>query len=180
LPGIVSAPFTHRSTFTGTNDTGRLALGALAGQPAQATSPAATCPPLTVGTGAAVDDGAGEAVGPLVGPLVAVPPAAVLPAVLPALPPAVPPAAVPPDALGPAPVPADVLLTLAVPHPAASAPATTSPVATAHTRRPGRVIDAIGVLISVPRFYGHHLDASRPATGFMRLGLLPWTLSRMM
>jgi hypothetical protein len=179
LPGIVSALFTHRSTVTGTNDTGRLELGALAGQPAQATSPAATCPPLTVGTGAAVDDGAAEAVGPLVGPLVAVPPAAVLPAVLPALP-AVPPAAGPPDALGPAPVLADVPLTLAVPHPAASAPAATSPLATAHARRRGRVTDAIGVLISVPRFYGHHLDASRPVPGFMTPRLLPGTLSRMM
>ena len=40
LPGIVCAPVTHRSTLTGTKDTGSVALGAFAGQPAQAGWPA--------------------------------------------------------------------------------------------------------------------------------------------
>src|SRR5580692_11397612 len=53
LPGIVWAPFTHRSTLTGTKDTGRDTLVASVGQPTQADCPEATGPPLTVGTGAA-------------------------------------------------------------------------------------------------------------------------------
>ena len=53
LPGMVWAPFTHRSTLTGTKDTGSDTLVAPVGQPAQAGSPATTRPPLTVGTGVA-------------------------------------------------------------------------------------------------------------------------------
>ncbi len=51
LPGMASTPFTHRSTLTGTKDTGSDTLVAPVGQPAQAGSPATTRPPLTVGTG---------------------------------------------------------------------------------------------------------------------------------
>src|ERR1700733_4478963 len=88
LPGTVWAPLTHRSTLTGTKDTGRLAVGAFDGQPTQGGPPATTGPPLTVGTGAAdvggavgvagADDavgaaGADDAVG--VAPLAVAPPA---------------------------------------------------------------------------------------------------------
>jgi hypothetical protein len=46
----------------------------------------------------------------------------------------------------------DVPLTCADPHPAASTPATSSAAGTAHARRPARAIEAIGVIMSVPRF----------------------------
>src|ERR1700761_3219108 len=62
LPGIVCALFTHRSTLTGTKDTGSAALVASVGQPTQATVPSGTGPPLTVGTGVADVDGAAGAV----------------------------------------------------------------------------------------------------------------------
>src|ERR1700722_6656817 len=88
LPGMVSAPFTHRSTLTGTKDTGSDTLTAPVGQPAQAGSPGTTPPPLTVGTGVAAADAeeaadAGACAGgaPTAPPLCALPqPAASAPA----------------------------------------------------------------------------------------------------
>jgi hypothetical protein len=53
---MVSAPCTHRSTVTGTKETGREALVVSVGQPAQSGPPGATAPPLTVGTGLAGAD----------------------------------------------------------------------------------------------------------------------------
>jgi hypothetical protein len=149
LPGIVWAPFTHRSTATGTNETGRLDVGALAGHPAQAGSPGVTRPPLTVGTGAAGPDDPAAPDDPAdpAGPdgtaeaeaeakdAEGAADAAVADAV----------GADPPDG-----APACV-----VPHPAARVPAASSAAATAPTRVPVRrcpAIGAFGVLMAVPRF----------------------------
>jgi NAD(P) transhydrogenase len=161
LPGIVWAPFTHRSTATGTKETGRLAVGALAGHPAQAGSPGVVRPPLTVGTGAvdpndwADPDGTAEAEAEAkdaegaAGADVA-------------------------DAVGADPcggAPARV-----VPHPAASVPAASSAAVTAHTRVPAPRAAAIGafcVFMALPRFSGHLLDGARVADGFTSSRVLP-------
>jgi hypothetical protein len=120
---------------TGANDAGKVPVGALDGQPAQATSPAGTGPPLTVGTGVAVPLAAGaDPVTPgalaeplLTGPLVAVP----LVGVAPARP---VPDAVALDAAGEGELPA-CELTDALAQPAASIPAATSVTAAAQARR---------------------------------------------
>src|SRR6185437_10194071 len=112
LPGIVCAPFTHRSTLTGTNDAGRGPLATPAGQPTQAGSPGTTRPPLTVGTGVAGADGPAGAV--------ACPGAPVLE----------------PGAPAPGAAPACTLPHPVTSAPAASAPATSSAPATALVRRP--------------------------------------------
>jgi hypothetical protein len=154
LPGTVWAPLTHRSTLTGTKDTGKLAVGACDGQPTQAGSPPTTGPPLTVGTGVADPDdtvGAADPEG----------------------------AADPPDPDGAADAvvadavgvtPPDGEPACDVPHPA-SATAASSAEAMAHARGPaGRagVIGAFGVVMAVPRFSGHPLDGARVAGGFTR------------
>jgi hypothetical protein len=167
LPGIVWTPFTHRSTATGTNETGRAAVGALSGQPAQAGWPGVTGPPLTVGTGVADPDGPAGADGRAeaadadgraevegdAGDAVDAPVA---------------------DAVGVDPL--DGAPACVVPHPAASAPAESSTAVTANARVPGRraaAIGAFGVLMAVPRFSGHHLDGARAAGGFTRSRVLP-------
>jgi hypothetical protein len=161
LPGIVCAPFTHRSTLTGTKDTGSAVLVAPLGQPTHAGSPGTAFPPLTVGTGVADADGPAGAV--------ACPPAALLAVLLGAALFAVLPGAALLAVLpGAAPV-------CALPHPAASAPATSSGTATAAARRPARALDETraieesGVLMPVPRFCGTPLRRPRPAHGFTHL-----------
>jgi hypothetical protein len=152
---MVSAPFTHRSTLTGTKDTGSDALVAPVGQPTQADWPGPTGPSLIVGTGvagaAAADDAGGDAAADAGAdaPVDAGGDAAADDA----------------DGAGAAPaaLPASVL-----PHPATSAAAASSGTAAAAVRRPGpaspgrpaRATDEISVLMSVPRFCGHHLDDS--------------------
>jgi hypothetical protein len=144
---MVWAPFTHRSTLTGTKDTGSDTLVAPVGQPTQADWPGTTGPSLIVGTGvagaAAPDDAGGDA------PADAGADAAA------------------DDAAGAGAAPA-ALPACALPHPATSAAAASSGAAAAAVRRPGpaspgrpaRATDEISVLMSVPRFYGHHLDDS--------------------
>jgi hypothetical protein len=144
----------HRSTATGTKDAGRAPDAALDGQPEQATWPAATGPPLTVGTGVA---------GPAAGADPLTPPGEPLPAEpLPAAPVvgAAPPGPVP-EAVAPELAPFDAVLfdgvplgaeppaapTDALPHPAASAPAASSVTATAAVRRPAREIGPFGVIM---------------------------------
>jgi len=133
---------------TGANDVGRAAVGAFDGQPAQATSPAATGPPLTVGAGVAVPLAAGadpDTPGALAVPL---PPAPVLPVpVLPLPPPAVPLATAGLVAEADAPgargeEPAVCELTDALAHPAASTPAASSAAATA-----ARDVDRFSVIM---------------------------------
>jgi hypothetical protein len=134
LPGIVSTPFTHRSTLVGTKDTGSEPLLAPPGQPVHAAPPAAPGPPLSVDTGAGDADGAVGAVACPGAPLLAVPPLAstLLGAV---------PAAPAPDALA---------------HPAASTPTArrgTARTAVGRAAMPARVsrpplaIDEISVLM---------------------------------
>src|SRR6201996_9607182 len=140
LPGMVSAPFTHRSTLTGTKDTGSDTLTAPVGQPTQAGWPGSSGPSLIVGTGVAgaADDADGapadaggdaaadDADGAVAGAAPAAPPPCTLP------------------------------------HPATSAPTASSGTAAAAVRRPGpaspsraaRATDEISVLMSVPRFCG--------------------------
>jgi len=96
----------HRSTATGTKDTGSGPRVACCGQPVQAGSPDVTGPPVAVGTGVLLTDG---------GELVAV------------LPVADPPPAPPP-------APGDGAET--VPHPAASAPAASSGTDASSAARP--------------------------------------------
>ena len=116
FPGICWKPVTHRSTATGWKNAVSFPCGASDGQPAQAVSPAMTGPPLTVGTGVA---------------------------------------------LGPTPTPSDDAdaeadadddavptgwfgppgLAATVPHPAASAPATSSGTETARVCRASRAIE---------------------------------------
>jgi hypothetical protein len=154
LPGTVWAPFTHRSTVTGTKEAGRLPTGAWAGQPAQAGWPAVSGPPLTVGTGAADPDGFGDEAGEAgeageaeanVGDVV--------------------------DAVGAA--PPDGEPAGDVPHPAASVPAVSSAAVAAHVRGPARRADVFCVLMAVPRFSGHPLDGPRVDGGFTRIRVLP-------
>jgi len=66
-------PFTHRSTLTGTKDTGSGALVAFVGQPAQANPLTATDPPPTGGTTGVGPDGAATTVACPGAPLLASP-----------------------------------------------------------------------------------------------------------
>jgi hypothetical protein len=142
LPWILVTPSSHRSALTGTKLTGRLTVGALAGQPTQSTWPAGTVPPLIVGTSVGAARG-GEPIS--VPPGVGSPdaPAGLDPAGAGDAEPPAPADAWPLDA-GLAGVPAVAAGELAVPHPAASA----RTAATAE-RRAG---DPVGVIMSVPRF----------------------------
>jgi hypothetical protein len=133
-------PFTHRSTLTGTKDTGSDTLVAPAGQPAHSGWPGTTGPSLIVGTGVTAADAGGE-------PAADAGAGAAVDAAADAA----------DDAVGAVAPPVDTLA-----HPAASAPAASSGATAAAVRRPAgppaRAIDEISVLMPVPRFCGHHLD----------------------
>jgi hypothetical protein len=146
---MVSAPFWHRSTLTGTKDTGSDTLFAPAGQPVQAGSPGTTRPPLVVGTGVADAD---AAVADTAGKTDAFAAGAAL-CVL-----AHPAASAPAASSGTA---------------RAAARPTGLPSGRNRLARETRESDEVDVLIAVPRFSATPLRRPPAARGFTRAQVLP-------